>query len=290
VLRLDHVQLAAPPGCEPEARRFYGKLLGLKELPKPAPLRARGGAWFSLGQHQLHIGVDQAFSPARKAHPAFEVDPEHLDAVARRLSSAGATVSWDTALPDVRRFYTEDPWGNRIELVAAPAGRDPGAQAAARSQPPPTMTLIHDRPRSVELDEFLARPLFAHLATAVDGEPRESPVWFLWEDGAIWIIGSRTTDTFPDRIEQEPRCAIGIVDFDRPTGVVQHIGFRGHATVEAFGAQRARRLLKRYLGNDEGAWDKRFLGTLADRDNDRNVLVRFAPHSAVSRDVSYGPG
>jgi catechol 2,3-dioxygenase-like lactoylglutathione lyase family enzyme len=285
VLRLDHVQLAAPQGCEPEARRFYGKLLGLKELPKPAQLRARGGVWFSVGQQQLHIGVDQAFSPARKAHPALAVDPEHLDAVAQHLSSAGAKVSWDEALPDVRRFYTEDPWGNRIELLADTAGRNP----RERSEQLPRMTVIHDRPRSVEFDEFLARPLFAHLATAIDGAPRDSPVWFLWEGEAIWIIGSRTTDTFPDRIEQEPRCAIGIVDFEPSSGLVQHIGFRGRATVEPFNPERARRLLERYLGDNQAAWDERFLSTLADRESDRNVFVRFVAHAAVSRDVSYMP-
>ena len=71
---LDHVQVAAPPGCEPEARRFYGQLLGLVELEKPAPLRARGGVWFALGGGaQLHIGVEDPFAPARKAHPALRV-------------------------------------------------------------------------------------------------------------------------------------------------------------------------------------------------------------------------
>ena len=116
-MRLDHVQLAAPPGCEPEARRFYGELLGLVEVPKPAALAGRGGVWFD----QLHIGVEQPFSPARKAHPALRVTHDELDALAGRLAAAGATVTWDDALPGVRRFYTEDPWGNRLELLS-PAG------------------------------------------------------------------------------------------------------------------------------------------------------------------------
>jgi Pyridoxamine 5'-phosphate oxidase len=77
------------------------------------------------------------------------------------------------------------------------------------------------------MDEFLARPLFAHLATASPDGPRESPVWFLWEDGALWIIASRVDDSFPARIERAARCAIGIVDFDRCTGKANHIGFRG---------------------------------------------------------------
>jgi hypothetical protein len=151
------------------------------------------------------------------------------------------------------------------------------------------MILLHDRPGTVEIDEFLARPLFAHLATALDGAPRDSPVWFLWEDEAIWIIASRATDTFPDRIAQEPRCAIGIVDFDPACGLVQHVGFRGRATVEPFDAERAGRLLKRYLGDHEDAWDERFRSTIADHADDGNVLVRFSPHTAVSRDVSYTP-
>lgn len=119
---LDHVQLAAPPGCEPAARRFFGELLGLAELPKPAALAARGGIWFSLGQQQLHLGVDPACAPARKAHPALRVASEPLlDALADRLVAAGAPVRWDDELPGVRRFFTDDPWGNRIELLAGAA-------------------------------------------------------------------------------------------------------------------------------------------------------------------------
>jgi catechol 2,3-dioxygenase-like lactoylglutathione lyase family enzyme len=115
---LDHVQLAAPPGCEPAARRFFGDLLGLAEIEKPEPLRARGGAWFALGNQQLHIGVEEEFAPALKAHPALRVAAGELDALAERLSAAGSPVSWDDALAGVRRFYTADPWGNRIELLA----------------------------------------------------------------------------------------------------------------------------------------------------------------------------
>jgi len=113
-MRLDHVQVAAPPGCEADARAFYGGLLGLAEVEKPEPLRARGGVWFE----QLHVGVEEDFAPARKAHPALQVDG--LDGLAERLAAAGAPVQWDESLPDVRRVYTADPWGNRIELLATP--------------------------------------------------------------------------------------------------------------------------------------------------------------------------
>jgi len=145
--------------------------------------------------------------------------------------------------------------------------------------------VIQDRPRAVDVEEFLARPLFAHLATASPGGPRESPVWFLWEEGALWILGSRATDTFPMRIERDGRCAVGVVDFDRASGRVQHVGMRGQATVEPFDANRARRLLGRYLGDDQSTWDDRFLRTL--KVEDEEVLVRFVPETAVARDVSF---
>jgi catechol 2,3-dioxygenase-like lactoylglutathione lyase family enzyme len=119
VLGLDHVQVAAPRGCEAEARRFFGELLGLAEVEKPEVLRARGGVWFSLGQQQLHVGVEEPFSPASKAHPALRVAAGQLDGLAERLAAAGAKVEWDDALAGARRFYTEDPWGNRIELLAS---------------------------------------------------------------------------------------------------------------------------------------------------------------------------
>ena len=112
---IDHVQVAGPPGCEPAARAFYGQLLGLREIPKPPALAARGGVWFRLGLQELHIGVEQDFSPALKAHPAFScADP---DTLASALLAAGAPVNWDTGIPGVRRFYTVDPFGNRLEIV-----------------------------------------------------------------------------------------------------------------------------------------------------------------------------
>ena len=113
---LDHVQLACPRGGEDEARRFYGELLGLKEIEKPEALRSRGGVWFECGGQQLHLGVEEPFSPARKAHPALRVGSvAELEALASRLGE----VSWDSELPGFRRFYVSDPFGNRLELLAA---------------------------------------------------------------------------------------------------------------------------------------------------------------------------
>jgi catechol 2,3-dioxygenase-like lactoylglutathione lyase family enzyme len=120
VLGLDHVQVAAPRDCEAAARAFYGRLLGLSEIDKPEPLRRRGGVWFSVGVHQLHVGVAEDFTPSAKAHPALAIDPAGLDRLVRRLEAAGVALAWDEAIPGRRRCFCADPWGNRIELVAAP--------------------------------------------------------------------------------------------------------------------------------------------------------------------------
>ncbi len=115
LIEIDHVQIAAPPGCEEAARDFFGRLLGLEEIEKPEPLGSRGGCWFKVGSRQLHIGVEKDFRPAAKAHPAFAVsDIEKIFAV---LSAAGVACSWDDALGGARRFYALDPWGNRLEFT-----------------------------------------------------------------------------------------------------------------------------------------------------------------------------
>ena len=112
---LDHVQLACPPGSEDEARRFYGDVLGLREIEKPSPLRARGGVWFECGAQQLHLGAEEPSAPARKAHPALLVaSPAALDELAAKFES----VVWDSALPGYKRLYVSDPFGNRLELLS----------------------------------------------------------------------------------------------------------------------------------------------------------------------------
>lgn len=122
LLALHHVQLAIPPGGEAAARAFYGGLLGLPEVAKPASLAGRGGVWFERGGIRLHLGVEQAFVPARKAHPAFLVSG--LDALRRRLEAAGREVAAAEPLPGLVRFYVADPFGNRVELLE-PASDDP---------------------------------------------------------------------------------------------------------------------------------------------------------------------
>ncbi len=115
MFRLDHIQIAIPEGGESTARIFWCDALGLNELQKPEALRARGGLWLALGQCELHLGVEKDFSPARKAHPGFAVDD--LDAIAAQIESYGQKLRWDTTLNDRRRFFTEDPFGNRLEFL-----------------------------------------------------------------------------------------------------------------------------------------------------------------------------
>lgn len=118
LLSLDHVQLSIPVGGEPAARSYWVDLLGLVERPKPPVMSARGGAWFASpdGGLELHVGVESAFVPAKKAHPALRVGD--LDALAQQLADAGYGVRWDTEIPGVRRFHSDDPFGNRLEFVA----------------------------------------------------------------------------------------------------------------------------------------------------------------------------
>jgi GNAT superfamily N-acetyltransferase len=117
ITAVDHVQVAAPAGGEAAARAFYGELLGLDEIPKPERLLARGGAWFAVGDQQLHVGIEEPFAPARKAHPALAVPrADDLRSLAERLGAAGHEVQWDGP-----RFYVGDPFGNRLELIAAHA-------------------------------------------------------------------------------------------------------------------------------------------------------------------------
>ncbi|WP_127530849.1 VOC family protein [Paenibacillus kobensis] len=114
---IDHVQLAAPAGREEEARSFFTGLLGWKEIPKPESLRKRGGVWFQCGTHQVHIGVQNDFVPAKKAHPAF-----HVSGIAQlrvHLADNNVVIIDDEVRAEegVRRFFTQDPFGNRIEFL-----------------------------------------------------------------------------------------------------------------------------------------------------------------------------
>ena len=113
---LDHIQLAMPAGQEDQARQFYQALLGLEEVEKPKSLQNRGGAWFQIPRKiQIHLGVEQDFKPTKKAHPCFIVSD--LDSLATKLEHNNYPIQWDNALNPIRRFYSEDCFGNRLEFV-----------------------------------------------------------------------------------------------------------------------------------------------------------------------------
>ena len=116
ISHIDHVQLAMPKGKEAEAAVFYVDALGLEAVEKPEMLKANGGVWFGNAGVNIHLGVEPDFRAAKKAHPASRVDD--LDALAVRLEAAGFAVVWDDRLPSSRRFYSDDPYGNRIEFMA----------------------------------------------------------------------------------------------------------------------------------------------------------------------------
>lgn len=112
---LHHVQLAIAPGTEDQCREFWVGIMGLTELEKPPVLAARGGCWFRGGGFEIHLGVEDDFQPARKAHPGILING--LDELADRLSERGVTVVWDDKFPGMRRFYANDPQGNRLEFL-----------------------------------------------------------------------------------------------------------------------------------------------------------------------------
>ncbi|GHH87381.1 glyoxalase [Streptomyces capitiformicae] len=115
IAALDHVQLAAPPGSEERLRAYYVGVLGMVEIPKPPVLAARGGCWFRAGEVVLHLGIEERFRPAKKAHPGLRV--RGIEEYAARLARCGAPVTWDDGLPGCRRFYSEDSVGNRLEFL-----------------------------------------------------------------------------------------------------------------------------------------------------------------------------
>ena len=113
---IDHVQIAMPPGGEDTARHFYRDLLGMAEMPSLLSSRS-GGCWFESGEVQIHLGVEEDFRPAKKAHPALRC--RDYGALLQRLSEAAVTVVEVADIPGVRRCHTYDTFGNRIELIEA---------------------------------------------------------------------------------------------------------------------------------------------------------------------------
>ena len=112
---IDHVQIAIPVGGEAQARPFYGDLLGLTEVPKPAELAKRGGCWFELGAVKVHLGVEQDFRANVKAHVAFVVDD--VAAITARAAAAGYETRSNDEIDGVERVFIFDPFGNRLEFL-----------------------------------------------------------------------------------------------------------------------------------------------------------------------------
>ncbi|WP_330502643.1 VOC family protein [Peribacillus frigoritolerans] len=112
---IDHIQLAAPKDSEDTARKFFKNILGFDEVEKPEELKKRGGVWFEFGNYQIHIGIEEPFYPAKKAHPAFEI--ENIEELKKHLVTNGIDVIEDDKLPGAKRFYISDPFGNRMELL-----------------------------------------------------------------------------------------------------------------------------------------------------------------------------
>ena len=115
VFALDHTQIAIPKGEEARARAFWCDALGLREIAKPEALHPRGGLWLALNGAELHLGVEEPFTPARKAHPGFAV--ADIDDIAARITALGQTPRWEDTIKNRRRFFAEDPFGNRLEFL-----------------------------------------------------------------------------------------------------------------------------------------------------------------------------
>lgn len=139
------------------------------------------------------------------------------------------------------------------------------------------------------VSDVLNKPLMAHLSTTDKGEPRDSPVWFLWEDDCIWVFGT-DKDSFVQRLSKDPRCAVGVVDFDLDKGILKHVGVRGLATINMVDKGRLNRFVAKYLGSDISARNDWFMTNVV---LPLNAMVKVIPNSVVAKNVSFfktGPG
>lgn len=134
-----------------------------------------------------------------------------------------------------------------------------------------------------EFNIVLEKPLIAHLSTVEDGEPRDSPVWYIWEDDCVWIFGN-SKDSFVRRLKKDPLCAVGIVDFDLDKGILRHVGIRGTSYLEDINSARLSRFISKYLGNNAEQWNAWFIKSIVDP---LDVMVKIVPKSMVAKDVSF---
>lgn len=133
------------------------------------------------------------------------------------------------------------------------------------------------------IDSVLNKPLMAHLSTVENGAPRDSPVWFIWEDSSLWIFGTHN-DSFIRRLQAEPRCAVGVVDFNLEQGILKHVGLRGAAHIYPVDPDRVDRFVSKYLGNDRNKWNAWFVTHIV---APLTVMVHIIPETVVAKDVSY---
>lgn len=137
--------------------------------------------------------------------------------------------------------------------------------------------------KDFEIEDVLCKPLMAHLATVDDGAPRDSPVWFLWEDSSLWIFGT-SADSFVKRLRAEPKCAAGIVEYDLGKGVLKHVGIRGTASISSCDKGRLMRFVAKYLGEDKQNHNPWFIENVVDP---LDAMIRIIPESIVAKNVSF---
>ncbi|WP_172294009.1 pyridoxamine 5'-phosphate oxidase family protein [Pseudoruegeria sp. HB172150] len=140
--------------------------------------------------------------------------------------------------------------------------------------------------QSFDPEAVLTAPLMANLATMSADGPRNAPVWFIWEDGALWMLANKTGSSVK-RLQDDPRCAVEIVRFENDTGILLHLGLRGRAEVVPMDAARFRRLLTKYLGSDEAAWNPWFIENVARIEDPDGRMIRLVPESYFSNNVSF---
>ena len=137
--------------------------------------------------------------------------------------------------------------------------------------------------KDFEIEDVLLKPLMAHLSTVEDGAPRDSPVWFLWEDSCLWIFGT-SKDSFVKRLQAEPKCAIGIVEYDLEKGILKHVGIRGIAYPASCHKDRLMRFVAKYLGKNKQNWNPWFTISIVDQ---LDIMIQIIPQSIVAKNVSF---
>ena len=137
--------------------------------------------------------------------------------------------------------------------------------------------------KDFEIDDVLCKPLMAHLSTVEKGVPRDSPVWFLWEDSFLWIFGT-SKDSFVKRLGAEPICAVGIVEYDLAKGILKHVGIRGRSVILSCDKERLMRFVAKYLGEDKQNWNPWFVANIV---NPLDAMIKIVPQSIVAKDVSF---